>query len=116
MRGIKNQKHSQEFVERFHKNLQSDVPFKELPEWFKKATTLNANVSYQDNKLVWISGTWFAGEWYGDEWKNGMWYRGVWHKGIWHNGWWRNGEWKNGEWRGGTWVYGTWKGEEKYGI
>lgn len=101
-----------------HKNLRSNIPFDELPEWFKNSKTFNAVVDYtKDKKFIFHNGNWIEGDWYGDEWKDGIWYNGSWHGGLWHNGFWKDGLWKDGIWEDGlwsdgTWYYGVWKAGE----
>lgn len=104
-----------------HKNLTSNVPFNELPEWFRKAKTENSRVSLDiktevsEGEITWHDGTWKDGEWKGGKWCNGIWKGGPWKRDswlcccIWKSGIWYNGQWEGGKWEGGTWKDGTWK-------
>ena len=86
-----------------HINLTSNVPFEDLPKWFRDAKTENAIVNYENNALKWRDGTWH----------DGIWHDGIWKDGIWYYGTWLDGTWKGGTWLGGTWRDGIKKDEKK---
>ena len=101
--------------------------FEDLPEWFQKAQTENAEVTLAVSasgivwaKGVWYNGIWNAGWWFSGEWKNGTWLDGFWANGIWHDGTWFDGQWFDGTWVNGTWMNGKWhdghwvKGKKNY--
>lgn len=100
-----------------HKNLTSNVPLKELPDWFQKAETRGAVVHYENFTLKWYKGTWKGGTWEDGIWYDGVWERGKWKKGKWHNGVWEYGKWVRGIWKNGTWYNGIWEfGIWLYGV
>lgn len=83
-----------------------DYTFNDLPEWFQKAKTKNAEVTLNDfGNIVWYNGEWKNGIWDGGRWKDGQWIDGTWKDGLWFDG-----QWGGGEWLGGTWIRGIWMG------
>lgn len=46
-----------------HTNLQSNVPYKQLPKWFQDAVTKNAVITFENNHIPFQSGTWKGGFW-----------------------------------------------------
>lgn len=88
--------------------------------WILQAELRNAIIGYDNNGIVWYSGTWLDGRWFGGTWKTGTWFQGdwfggtwvsgTWYNGRWYDGTWSAGSWFNGRWYGGTWYSGTWYG------
>lgn len=85
----------------FHKNLKSNVPFDELPVWFKVSITENAIIEFDGRFITWKNGIWIHGIWWDGIWENGIWKNGIWKNGTWLNGIWENGRWHNGTWHNG---------------
>lgn len=92
-----------------HQNLKSNIPFENLPLWFRRASTKNAIIFCNNNKIIWENGIWILGEWENGIWQNGDWEDGIWLDGIWLSGTWKNGEWIKGLWLDGFWENGHWK-------
>lgn len=54
--------HALYWLQRVHRNLKSNVPFQDLPIWFRKAKTTNAVVYLADDgELYWLKGVWHRG-------------------------------------------------------
>ena len=88
-----------------HSNLKANVPFEELPTWFKEARTKDAVVEMDTGEHLDLNGT---SIWLGDG--DIIWHSGTWHNGTWLGGSWYSGKWENGIWCDGTWHSGTWGG------
>lgn len=92
-----------------HVGLESNVPFEDLPDWFKNAKTKQAVIRLIGKRLFFEKGTWQGGIWQGGIWQNGTWKNGIWQRGMWQDGIWRNGTWQGGIWQDGIWEKGYWE-------
>src|ERR1035437_8416441 len=68
-------------------------------DWLIDAEFENAEISIENNTLLWHNGDWYSGDFVYGIWFNGRFYGGNFINGIWQNGEFHDGTFESGIWR-----------------